>query len=304
MYRIPIHGIETFLAIVREGSMRAAADTLGVGAPAVTSQLKALEAKLGTDLFYRTTRSVELTEAGRVLFDAVAPAHRDLSYAIKKTRDMARATTGTLRLTLSRGAYIVALSPVLAGFLAENPGINLDISWNEELVDSVRTRFHGGIRMGDVLSPDMIAVRITPPIRAVFFASPEYLDQHGHPTHPRDLLNHQCIRVRLPTSGNLRDWWVVEDGQDKRIDPPARLTFDTATGVIQAAREGHGVGWSMRVTMQDHIATGELVPILEPFTKNLPPFYIYFPAQNRRVECLRLLVDYLKARRNLPRGEG
>jgi len=295
MERIPTHGIEVFLTIVREGSMRSAATALGVGASAVSLQLKALEERLGIELFFRTTRSVELTEAGRVLFEAAAPAHRDLTYAFKKTKEMARSTTGTLRLSLSRGAYIAALAPHLKGFLADNPGINLEMSWNEELVDINRQGFHCGIRLGDVLSQDMIAVRITPPIKSAFFAAPSYLRAHGTPERPRDLLGHQCVRHRHPTSGMLREWWVSEDGQDTCIDPPARLIFDSAAGVIQAACEGHGIGWSMKATMQEHLKTGELATLLEPFAKDLPPFYLYFPEQNKRVECLRLLVNFLKS---------
>lgn len=296
MERIPTHGIEVFLAIVREGSMRAAADALGVGASAVTLQLKSLEDRLGIDLMHRTTRSVELTEAGRVLFDAAAPAHRDLTYAIKKTKEMARSTTGTLRLSLSRGAYIAALAPALDGFLTAHPGIRLDISWNEELVDIIREGFHGGIRMGDVLAPDMIAVRITPPIKSAYFAAPSYLEAHGVPKCPRDLLDHRCVRHRHPTSGALREWWVNEDGQEKLIDPPARLVFDSAAGVIQAACDGHGIGWSMRATMDVHLKAGELQTVLEPYARDLPPFYIYYPEQNKRVECLKRLVEFLKAR--------
>ncbi len=277
--------------------MRAAADALGVGAPAVSLQLKSLEERLGTDLLFRTTRSVELTEAGRVLFDAAAPAHRDLAYAIEKTQEMTKSTTGTLRLSMSRGAYIAAIAPVLDAFLSEHPGINLDISWNEELVDIVKKGFHGGIRMGDVLTPDMVAVRITPPIKSAFFAAPSYLKIHGLPERPRDLLTHQCIRHKQPTSGSLREWWVSEEGQDIRIDPPARLTFDSAAGVIQAACEGHGIGWSMRATMQDHLETGALKVLLDPFVKDLPPFYIYYPEQNKRVECLRLFVEFLRSQR-------
>lgn len=296
MERVPSHGIEVFLAIVREGSMRAAAESLGVGAPAVTLQLKALEDLLGIQLLFRTTRSIELTEAGRVLFDAAAPAHRDLGYAVKKTKEMAKSARGTLRLSMSREAYIAALAPVLGEYLAENPGINLNISWNEELVDLVRHGLHGGIRMGDVLTPDLIAVRITPPIKSAFFAAPSYLQSHGVPKCPRDLLDHQCIRQRQPTSATLREWWVSEDGQDKHLDPPARLTFDSAAGVIQAARDGHGVGWSMRATLEDHLKMGDLETLLEPYVKDLPPFYIYYLEQNKRVECLKLLVEFLRSK--------
>lgn len=278
--------------------MRAAASTLGVGAPAVSLQLKSLEERLGVDLLVRTTRSIELTEAGRILFDSAAPAYRDLAGAVEKAQQMAASTTGTLRLSMSRGAYIAALAPMLDQFLAENPGISLEISWNEELVDIVRKGFHAGVRLGDVLSPTMVAVPITPCVASAFFASPDYLIRHGRPKHPRDLLDHRCIRHRQPTSGQLREWLVNEDGEEKRIDPPARLTFDAAMGVIQAARDGHGIGWSMRATIEDHIKTGDLETILEPFTTTLPPFYIYYPEQNARVESLQLLTDCLKSHLN------
>lgn len=284
--------------------MRAAAKALGVGAPAVSLQLKALEERLGVDLLFRTTRSIELTEAGRVLFDAAAPAYRDMGYAVKKAQEMAKSTTGTLRLSMSRGAYMTAVTPVLNAFLVQNPGIKLDISWSEELADIVRDGFHAGIRQGDILAPDMIAVRVTDPLVPAFFAAPEYLRIHGRPRHPRDLLAHPCIRYRMPTSGQIKEWRVLENGQEKRIDPPMRLSFDTVIGVIQAAREGHGIGWSLRATMADYLETGELETVLDEYTASLPPFYLYFPKQNSRLECLRLFIDCLKAHRGKGAAQG
>lgn len=298
MDRPPIHGIEVFLTIVREGSMRAAAKALGVGAPAVSLQLKALEEKMGVDLLFRTTRSIELTDAGKILFDSAAPAYRDMTYAIKKTQETARSTTGTLRLSLSRGAYVAALSPVLEQFQADNPGITLDISWNEGLVDIIRDGFHAGIRLGDVLATDMIAVRLTSPLASAFTAAPAYLEKHGRPGHPRDLLTHSCIRYRFPTSRKIFDWVFVEDDQEKIIDPPSRLVFDNMMGVIQAARDGAGIGWSLRATVDDYLASGKLEPVLDTYTRTMPPFYLYYPEQNKRVECLRLFIDCLVAHRD------
>ncbi len=302
MERTPVHGIEVFLTIVREGSLRAAARTLGVGAPAVSLQLKALEEKMGAALLFRTTRSIELTDAGRVLFEAAAPAYRDMIYAVKKTREVGQSTKGTLRLSLSRGAYVTAIAPVLEKFQADNPGICLDLSLNEGLVDIIRDGFHAGIRLGDILSPDMVAVRLTPPLTPAYFAAPAYLDRHGRPEHPRDLLDHRCIRYRLPTANKVADWHFTEEGQDKTIDPPARLIFDHMVGVIQAAREGHGIGWSLRATVDEHFASGNLNSVLDPFVRELPPFYLYYPEQNRRVECLRLLIDCLVSHRDQVAG--
>jgi DNA-binding transcriptional LysR family regulator len=230
------------------------------------------------------------------LFDAAAPAHRDLTYAVKKAKEMARSTTGTLRLSLSREAYLTVLAPVLGEFLDEHPGINLNISWNDDLVDIIRHGIHGGIRLGDMLAPDMVAIRLTSPIRSAFFAAPSYLQTQGVPKRPRDLLHHRCIRQSQPASGNLREWRISEDGQDKGIDPPARLIFDSAAGVIQAARDGHGIGWSMRVSVEERLKIGDLQTLLEPYAQDLPPFYIYYPEQNKRVECLKLLVEFLRTR--------
>lgn len=278
--------------------MRAAARALGVGAPAVSLQLKALEEKMGVSLIFRTTRSIELTDAGRVLFDTAAPAYRDMVYAVKKTRDLGKSTTGTLRLSLSRGAYITAVAPILEKFQSDNPGISLDISLYEGLSDIIRERFHAGIRLGDVLSPEMVAVRLTPPLSTAFSAAPSYLDRHGRPEHPRDLLNHWCIRYRFSTANKIADWYFTEDGQDKIIEPPTRLIFDNVIGVIQAAREGHGIGWSLRTTMDDHLKSGELETILDPYARELPPFYLYYPVQNKRLECLRLFIDCLVSYRD------
>lgn len=291
MDRVTIHGIDVFLTIVREGSMRAAADKLGVGAPAVTLQLKSLEERLGVALLVRTTRTLELTEAGQILFDSASPAMRDLGSAIERALQAAKSTVQVLRLSLSRGAYLVAIAPVLPTFLSEHPGIGLEISWNEELVDIQRKGFHAGVRLGDVLSPDMAAIRASQEVPSAFFASPSYLKAHGTPRTPRDLLEHFCIRHRQPTSGQLREWWVSERGKPKRIDPPARLVFDSAAGVIQAAREGHGIGWSMRPTMQDQLETGELELVLEGCATKLPPFYLYFPEQNADQEPLRSFIS-------------
>ena len=294
MDRAIVHGIDVFLTIVREGSMRAAAAKLGVGAPAVSLQLKSLEDRLGVDLLVRTTRKLELTEAGQVLFDSAAPAYRDLAGAVEKAQQKAGSAKRTLRLSMSRGAYLVAVAPMLDRFLSNNPGITLEISWNEQLVDIERKGFHAGVRMGDMLAPDMAAVRASASVPSAFFASPKYLEANGRPRKPRDLLSHQCIRHRQPTSGQLREWWVTENGNAKRIDPPARLVFDAAMGVIQAARQGHGVGWSMRATMEDHIKTGELEVLLDGFATDLPPFYLYFPEQTAAEEPLGQFIDSMK----------
>ena len=298
MSRTPISGIEVFLAIAREGSLRAAARALGVGAPAVSHQLKTLEKRLGVALLVRTTRSIELTEAGRTLLRGVEPAFREIHESIENAREAGQSKTGTLRLTLPRSALKMVILPVLAEFQAAYPEVCLDLSINEGLADIVREGFHAGIRLGDIVAPDMVAVRLTGPLTPAFSAAPSYLDAYGRPQHPRDLFHHKCVRARFITANKIADWQYVEDGQVKTIDPPTRLVFDSFQSVMQAVRDGFGIGWSLRAVIQDHIKSGALETVLDPYVTTLPPFYLYYAEHNRRLEVLRLFVDFLMAERD------
>lgn len=293
MSRAAINGIDVFLAIVREGSLRAAARSLGVGPPAVSHQLKALEGRIGVDLFVRTTRSLELTEAGRTLLTGAAPAYKSLVDAIEGTRVAGKAKTGTLRLTLPRSAYKLLLAPKLHAFQARYPEVRLDLSINEGLVDIVKAGFHAGFRLGDRLTTDMVAVKLSGPLTPCFSAAPTYLATHGRPLHPRDLLQHRCVRYKFVTANRIWDWQFLEDGQVKTVDPPTQLVFDSMQSVMQAVRDGHGIGWSLRTVIEDHLQSGALVSLLDPYVVPLPPFYLYYPEQNRRLELLRLFIDFL-----------
>ena len=298
MSRAPISGLEVFLAIVREGSLRGAARSLGIGAPAVSHQLKALERRIGVDLLVRTTRSIELTEAGRTLLAGTAPAFKEIVDAIEGTRSIGRSNTGTLRLTLPRSAYKMLIAPVLPDFQAAYPEVCLDLSINEGLVDIVKEGFHAGFRLGDRLTKGMVAVRLTGALTPCFSAAPSYLDRHGRPQHPRDLLNHSCVRYRFVTANRIWDWQFLEDGQIKIVDPPTRLIFDSMQSVTQAVRDGNGIGWSLRAVIADDIAAGALETVLDSYVAPLPPYYLYFPEQNRRLELLRLFIDFLTTHRD------
>ncbi len=297
MKRPPINGVEVFLAIVREGSLRAAARSLGVGAPAVSHQLKAFERKIGVDLLVRTTRSNELTAAGRALLTRAAPAFQELTEAIEDTREIGRSRKGTLRLTLPRSAFKIVISPVVAEFQEMYPDARFDLSINEGLVDIVREGFNAGIRLGDLVASDMIAVRLTEPLMPAFLAAPSYLAKFGRPEHPRDLLNHKCIRAKYISANRIVDWHYTEDGQVKTIDPPPILIFDSFQSVRQAARDGHGIGWSLRAVVEDDLQAGALETVLDPYVTELPPFYLFYPEQNRRLELLRLFIDFLISKR-------
>lgn len=264
MRRPSLSGLEVFLAIAREGSLRAAAAALGIGAPAVSHRLKALEREIGVDLFVRTTRSVELTEAGRALLGRADPAFAELASAVEDARGVGRSRTGTLRLSVPWSAYRIAIAPILPAFHEAYPEIRLELSFNEALVDIVRAGFHAGIRLGDRLAPGMTAIRLTSPLAAAYSAAPAYLDAHGRPAHPRDLIGHRCIRYRFISENRFADWQFRENGEIFAVDPPSSLVFDNFQAVVQAACEGHGIGWSLHALIADELAAGTLETVLDP----------------------------------------
>ena len=289
-----IGGIEVFLAIVRHGSLSAAARALGVGVPAVSHRLKALERDMGVELITRTTRSLDLTAAGRVLLDGTGPALEEVSAAIENARAVGKAKSGVLRLTVPWSAYRIIIAPMLSDFQKAYPEIRLEMSFNEGLVDIVQEGFHAGFRLGDRLTDGMVATRLTPPLMAAYSASPDYLAQHGWPAHPGDLLAHKCIRYRFVSANRVADWLFMVDGRTVTVDPPPHLLFDDFRGVIEAARSGHGIGWSLRRVVEDDLSEGRLVTVLDSYVIEHPPFYIFYPEQHRRLELLRLFIDFLR----------
>ena len=297
MKSVSFDKLDVFLAVAREGSLRAAAKALGLGPPAVSHRLKALEQELGIDLFIRTTRSVELTEAGRVLLDRAGPAVTELADAIEEAKDVGGSRKGTLRLTVPWSAYRIVIAPVLAAFREAHPDIRLEFSFDETLVDIIARGFHAGFRLGNYLPEGMVAVRLTPPLKDCYNAAPSYLDAYGRPRHPRDLFGHRCIRYRQGSSNRLADWPFQEDGRPFTVDPGASLVMDNFRAIAQAARDGHGIGWSLRPVIENDLRTGTLESILDDYAITRPPFHLYYPEQNRRLERLRVFIDFLKAAR-------
>jgi DNA-binding transcriptional LysR family regulator len=246
----------------------------------------------------RTTRSVELTEAGRTLLAGTAPAFQAIADTIESTRAIGKSTTGTLRLTMPISAYKMIVSPMLADFQAQYPDVRLDLSVSESLVDIVRDGYHAGFRLGDRVTPGMVALRMTGPLSPCYFAAPSYLRACGRPEHPRDLLRHKCIRYRYISANRIQDWQFVEDGQTKTIDAPTTLILDGMEAVRQAVRDGHGISWSLRPVIEDELQAGTLETVLDSYVAKVPPYYLFYPEQNRRLELLRLFIDFLRSRRD------
>lgn len=294
MNRDLLGGLSVFLTIMREGSLRAAARRMGVGAPTVSHQLKALEDRLGVALLARTTRAIKLTEAGRALLTEAGPAFAQLDHAVAEARRVGGSRTGVLRLTATISSFHIAVEPSLHRFRARYPGIQLEWAFDEGLVDIVGAGMHAGLRTGDVLAPHMIALRLTDRLRSCYVATPDYLDAHGRPQHPRDLLSHSCIRYRTVSGNQVRPWQAIEGGQLQTIDAPSSLVFNSMDGVGQAARNGHGIAWRLREIMASDIERGALETVLDTYAPTVEPFYLYYPEQYRDYPPLRLFIETLR----------
>ena len=293
MSRLPAGGLEVFLAVAEQRSLRGAARALGVQPPAVSSRLKALEEQIGVSLFTRTTRSVRLTDAGRGLLKRAAPAMAELGAAVEEARGIGETRKGTIRITLPYFAYELAIAPRLAAFQRRYPEIELELSFEEAFIDIVAEGFHAGVRFGDRIQEDMIAVRLTPPVRTVYFASPDYLDRHGRPERPGDLLRHNCIRYRYIASKRIAAWPFKGDIS---VDVKGSLIVNSTAALVHAARGGLGIGWLFRPNIADDLRSGALVSVLDDFAIERPSLFLYYPKGNAWLEILRVFVAAMRGR--------
>lgn len=294
MSRLPVNGLEVFLAVAEHGSLRRAATALGVQSPAVSYQLKALEERIGVALFIRTTSSVQLTDAGRSLLARAQPAMTELGEALEDARASGAARKGTVRLTLPYVAYQITIAKRLAEFQSKYPEIELELSFNEAFEDIASEGFHAGVRLGDLIHEDMIAVRLSPPIGQVFFAAPSYLDMHGRPERPEDLLQHNCIRYRYIASKRIAEWQFHGAEGITTIDVRGNLIVNSTTALVSAARSGIGIGWLFHPGIEEDLRAGTLESVLDSYAIGTPGYFLYFPKANARIEVLRLFIEFMK----------
>ena len=296
MDRLPIGGLEVFLTIAEHGSLRGAAKALGLQPPAVSYQLKALEERIGVALFIRTTRSIHLTDGGRSLLARARPAVTELGEALEDARAHGGARKGTVRLTLPYVAYPLTIAKRLAAFQGKYPEIELELSFNEAFVDIAAEGFHAGVRLGDHIRDDMIAVRLGPPFKEVVFAAPAYFERHGRPERPADLLGHNCIRYRYIASNRIAPWEFQGPEGIATIDVKGNLVVNSTNALISAARDGLGIGWLFEPSVEEDLRAGNLERILARYAIERPGYFLYYPKANARIEAFRVFIDFMKVR--------
>ncbi len=289
MYRPGLNDLDAVIAIARRGSFRAAALDLGMSTTALSNAIGKLETSLGVRLFNRTTRSVSLTDAGRVFVEQVSPALQDIHAAVDAVRSQQATPSGTLRINTFPTAAREILSPLVLEFLRRYPQVHIDIVTEGRLVDIVAEGFDLGVRVANLVPSDMIAVSLGRPQRFAVVGSPAYFQTHGEPRVPPDLLNHQCIRARLP-NGALYRWEFEKGGQTAQIDVSGPITLDDAVLARTAALEGIGLGFFMEPDVRADIAEGRLVRVLSDWTPPLPGLCLYYPGRRNPSAALKAFV--------------
>ena len=289
MYRAGLNDLDAVIAIARRGSFRVAALDLGMSTTALSSAVGKLEANLGVRLFNRTTRSVSLTDAGRVFVEQVGPALDDIHVAMHAARSQQATPSGALRINAFATAAREILSPLVLEFLRRYPQVHVDLATEGRLIDIVAEGFDLGVRRADLVPSDMIAVSLGRPQRYAVVGSPAYFKKHRLPCVPPDLLNHQCIRVRLP-SGALYRWRFEKGGQSAQIDVSGPITLDEASLARTAVLEGIGLGFFMEPDVRADIQAGRLVRVLKDWTPPLAGLCLYYPGRRNASAALKAFI--------------
>ncbi|WP_425405516.1 LysR substrate-binding domain-containing protein [Hwanghaeella sp.] len=278
MNRLGLGDLDAVIAVSREGSFRAAAKTLDMSTTALSNAIAKLETTLGVRLFNRTTRSVSLTDAGRIFLEQVGPALQDMHRAMDAVRSQQTTPSGTLRINAFAAGAREIISPLILEFLRRYPDVHVDLVTEGRLVDIVAEGFDLGVRRADLVPADMIAVPLGRPQRYAVVASPGYFKAHPKPHTPADLSYHQCVRVRLP-NGTLFRWHFERQGETIQIDVTGPITLDEASLARAAVLEGIGVGLFLEQNVRDDIASGRLIRVLEDWTPPLADLCVYYSSR-------------------------
>lgn len=286
--------LSSFLALARHRSFRRAADEIGCTPSALSHALKGLEERLDLRLFNRTTRSVALTEAGERLFARVAPAFRDIEDALDDLNELRGTPIGRLRLNAARASAKMVLLPVVARFLKIHPRISIEIVVDNDLVDMVSQGFDAGVRFGEVIAQDMIAVPIGPRQRTAIVASPLIFERYARPTTPEHLRELPCIGLRFG-SGRLYAWEFERGGVELSVEVDGSLVVDDQDMMVEAALLDAGFAFAFEDQILQHVEEGRLMRVLEDWCPYYTGFYLYYPSRRQMPATLRAFVDFVKA---------
>ncbi len=290
-----LDGVEVFLSVAQHRSFRKAAAELGVTPSAVSQTVRVLEARIGAALFMRTTRSVGLTEAGERFLSRAKPAFEELVAAGEVARGLGQRPSGLLRLTVPRAVVPILLEPLIASFCQAYPEVEVEIAASKELIDLAAEGFDAGIRLGQFVDADMVAVPLTPPFRLVVVGNPDYFAAHGRPTDTDDLRQHACLRWRR-SGGALAPWSFNINGQAIEIAVSGPLIASDFPTMLGAAVEGIGLAQLPEPMVAEGLRAASLVHVLEAYAPMLPGVFLCYPSRRQILPKLRAFIDHVKSR--------
>lgn len=294
MRPLPIAALQALDAVVTHKGFRRAAAELGLSPSALSHSIRSLEEQLGVRLLNRTTRSLSPTEAGSGLLLRMRPALEELRSALAETAAARDQLQGIVRLNVPRLAAALVLGPGLAAFAQQNSEVQIYVTVDDGITDIVAGGYDAGMRLGERLDADMIAVQVGPPIRLLAAASTEYLAAKGTPQHPRDLANHHCLRYRYPSSGAVYDWEFERDGEVLEVSVTGPVTSCDQDLLIRVAAGGGGIVFTAEGLMADLLSTGRLIPLLEDWCPSFAGFYLYYPSRRQIPRTVQALVQFLR----------
>lgn len=296
MRREELGDLTAFLAVAEERSFTRAAARLGTSQSALSHTVRRLEAGLGLRLLTRTTRSVVPTEAGERLIETLRPAFDEIDAKLAALSELREKPAGTIRITTTHHAAETILWPVLARFLPDYPDIRVELSIDPALTDIVAERYDAGVRLGEQVAKDMIAVRIGPDMRMAVVGAPSYFADRPKPETPHDLTHHACINLRLLTLGGLYAWEFGRDGRELNVRVDGQLVFNDAPMMLKAAAEGFGLAFVLEDHAAPLIADGRLVRVLADWCPPFSGFHLYYPSRRQLAPAFALLVEALRYR--------
>jgi DNA-binding transcriptional LysR family regulator len=296
MARTDLNQLTWFQAVAEERSFTKAAAKLGVAQSTLSHTIKQLEARMGIRLLTRTTRNVATTVAGERLLQTIAPRIGEIEDEIAALMAFREKPSGSIRLTLSDHALESVVWPKLKPVLSAYPDIGIELILDSTFRNIVEEGFDAGVRLGESVEKDMIAVRIGPDWRLVAVASPRYFAAHGVPVHPQDLVRQVCINMRHETAGGLYAWEFEKDGQALRVRVDGQLTFNNSYAMIDAAVSGYGIAYVPENIVERHVASGLLVQVLDDWSPFFDGYFLYYPSRRQNLPAFKIIVEALRHR--------
>lgn len=296
MRREELGDLAVFLAVAEARSFTRAAAKLGTSQAAISQIVRRLEAAIGVKLLARNTRNVVPTEAGEQLMATLRPAFDDIDARLSALSALRERPSGMVRVTSSRHAAETILWPTVSAMLKEYPDLQVEISVDSHLTDIVSDRFDAGVRLGEQIAKDMIAIRISPDLRMAVVGAPSYLEARGMPLTPQDLTRHSCINIRLPTQGGLYAWELSKDGRDLNVRVGGSLILNDIPMILNAAAEGLGLACVLEDQANDHLQSGKLLRVMEDWCPPFSGYHLYYPDRRQLPPAFAMLVASLRYR--------